>query len=837
MKTEISKITINQNNSAQDISKSSFWLHFGIIFSYGLLALAFTWPLATQFNSNLPGQNLDTWQTLWNFDWLHDAILSFQNPYFTHRLFAPEGTTLLYHTLAPANWLMGLPAQLLFGNFAAYNSVVFLSFALSGYAVWLFVRYLTANNNPAAYLAGFIFAFAPYRTAQLLGHLNLVSTQWLVFYIYFLWRILDETSASGKLLVFGRRHWRLWLAATFFLMLNIFTDWYYVFFLLIFTALLLLWRLLTQRRNWRQILTATFLAGSGGLLFGLPLIEAMLQRARSAPALAFSSDLSLSYSADLLAYFIPSVLHPLWGNYRQYIPAFLSGNPTERMVYPGYVTLFLIAVLLFKTLKSHSNNSELSIKEKSEIGSRKSETNSQLLPDNRQPITDNPSPSNNQQLTTNNSAFWFLAMLIFMILSLGPKLQIGGPLEPGIPLPFALLESTPLAGIVRVPSRFAVLAMLSAAILAGLGFHALRQISSIKEKSEVGSIKSELSFKYKVSSIKESETRNQKLEAKNFFTNNQQPTTDNPASNSKLKIQNSKLFLLLLLVGFEFWTAPYSMANNFVPTAYQEIAADQAAGTIIELPLQRDLWDYPRRMYYQTIHHKNILQGYTSREEANPLPPRNLPGVRQLLFSDLKPDITYDDSRTAAQTFFDFYKMNYVVIDDKQAGAKTLQNTPRMLEQLFGLIEERKWPKENFTLYKINPGDTAKSLTAPLLVPGANWFEPEQNQAGQYRWLGQSGKLLALVPANSGGIKLRIQGQAFNRPRKLVLQNDKGQQIAHLTVNLEQTEYESEFFRLPPGENWLNLVSLDGTDSPGSLDARSKDNRNLSVLIYKLRLL
>jgi hypothetical protein len=352
-------------------------------------------------------------------------------------------------------------------------------------------------------------------------------------------------------------------------------------------------------------------------------------------------------------------------------------------------------------------------------------------------------------------------------------------------LPFALLNETPLGGFVRIPSRFGVLAALSAAVLAGLGFAWV---------------------------------------------------------SGRLKGQGRYLAFggLLLLAGLEFWTAPFKMANNYVPLVYNEIAKDSATGAIIELPLQRNAWDYPRRMYFQTIHGKNILQGYTSRIEANPLPPENMPGVRQILFNDLQPDITYDGSQQAARAYFDFYKLGYVVIDDNPAGAKTLQNVPKVLNSLFEGVQEQKWPADSITSYKIPLRDPAQTLTAPILVPGADWYKPEKNQTGQYRWLGQSGRLLALIPSGGGqNLKIRLEGLAFNKPRTLALKDDSGRELARLTVGSDPQVYQSSAFSLPPGATWLNLVSLDGTDSPAALapkDQPSLDNRALSVLVYKLRL-
>lgn len=742
MRVEVSGQNLALNAAPSEKKRFAVWVrHLAVAASYGLLALAFTWPLVLRFAETIPGQETDTWQTYWHFQWTRDAFLSLQNPYFTTRLFYPEGTTLLFETMSPTNDVLGLPIQLLFGTFVTYNVLVILTFALSGYSVWLLVRYLT-EDSLAAYLGGFIFAFAPYRMAQTLNHLHLISTQWIVFYIYFLWRALDfkPSSDQASLTDFLKARWRYLLAAAFFVVLNVFNDWYYVFFLLIFTALFLIWRLVAQRKNWLKTLAGVSLAAGSGLLVGVPLIIAMLIRARTAPDLAFSTELSVGFSADLLSYFTPSVLHPWWGpGISDFAAGYMRGNPTEKVVFLGYVTLFLIGLALWKKPRQ--------------------------------------------------AGFWLFVLVSFIVLSLGPKLHINGLVTPNgenssIPLPFALLNKTPLAGFVRIPSRFGVVAALAAAVLAGLG-------------------------------------------AARF--------------NEWFKSKNRMHYLfsggLLLLVGLEFWTAPFPMANNYAPPVYSEIARDSATRAIIELPLQRNAWDYPRRMYFQTIHGKSILQGYTSRVEANPLPPENMPGVRQLLFNDMQPDIFYSDSKQAARAFFDFYGLGYLVLDNNDLSAKTRQNVPQILNQLFEGVEKKEWPKDAITSYHIPLRGPAQTLTAPILVPGANWNKVEKNESGQYRWLSQEGRLLALIPASGGqNLKIRLDGLAFARPHTLALKDKDGHELARLTVGQDNQSYESGAFNLPPGANWLDLVSLDGTASPAALDPASQDKRPLSVLVYHLQL-
>ncbi len=86
----------------------------------------------------------------------------------------------------------------------------------------------------SAFVAGSIFTFSPFHMAHLLGHMQVMSFQWIAFYILYL---LRATVAVRS----GRPWLRNSLMAGLFLVFTGLCDWYFVFYLLIFTGLLLLW--------------------------------------------------------------------------------------------------------------------------------------------------------------------------------------------------------------------------------------------------------------------------------------------------------------------------------------------------------------------------------------------------------------------------------------------------------------------------------------------------------------------------------------------------------------------------------------------------------------------
>ena len=66
---------------------------------------------------------------------------------------------------------------------AAYNFLFLLSFVLSGWAVYRLAR-LFPVSRPAAFLAGLLFAFSPYRLSNL-DLLNQLQTQFLPLGLFF----------------------------------------------------------------------------------------------------------------------------------------------------------------------------------------------------------------------------------------------------------------------------------------------------------------------------------------------------------------------------------------------------------------------------------------------------------------------------------------------------------------------------------------------------------------------------------------------------------------------------------------------------------------------------
>ncbi len=126
--------------------------------------------------------------------WILSSIrenLEQHQPLFDGRIFYPSGGTLTYseHLLGflPLSW----PLQKAIENsLVTVNILTLLTFPLAGLFMFLLVRYLTGNSL-AAFAAGAIFAFAPYRMAHLM-HLNLLSVHWIPLILLYWHRSLSQ---------------------------------------------------------------------------------------------------------------------------------------------------------------------------------------------------------------------------------------------------------------------------------------------------------------------------------------------------------------------------------------------------------------------------------------------------------------------------------------------------------------------------------------------------------------------------------------------------------------------------------------------------------------------
>lgn len=379
---------------------------------YLLIALVVTFPLVLHFGSALPGDGKDAWQNYWDYWWLRTALAAGHNPYRTPLLYAPYGVPLYLHTLNPFNGLVTLPIGVIFGPTAAYNSVVILSLTLTAFFASLLVGHVGSGRR-AGFIGGIIYAFGSYHLSHLLGHANLLASEWLPAYIL---ALVVATDARGRARLLAA------LAALAALLLLTFCDWQYVLFAGVFTACYAVYHALA-RRSLAPLATAVAVGG-GWLVVAAPLLLATARELRDTAADRPAVLGAENFSADLLSFFVPSPLQTWWGAWAERAGGLAVAPAVERGVFLGVLPLLLAACGLW-------------------LGRRR-------------------------------ATFWALFALLCFVLALGPVLQVAGHPFGDVPLPYRLLQAIPGVNVARVPARFALLVTLGLAILAGLGLVGLR---------------------------------------------------------------------------------------------------------------------------------------------------------------------------------------------------------------------------------------------------------------------------------------------------------------------------------------------------------------------------
>lgn len=378
------------------------------------LTLLMLLPLLPSFASAVAGGPVaqrDSWQNIWNLWWVQQALASGQNPFRTPLLYYPEGTQLYLQTLNITNGILVAPITGLFGPIAGYNSAVLIAFSLTGLGGYALALRLSGDRF-GAFLGGLALTFSPFHMTKLWdGQLEMIALQWAPWYLFFLVRAVEVRRLRDALL------------AGICLALIGYTSWYYFLFFAIASVIVALIWLASSAKRLTILLYLAVVAITGAVLLVpilLPALRSVSGGDEPPDPFAF---LKVIHSADLVDFWLPNALHPLWGasvtRYAELIHPYVAAWNVAL----GYTTLALALVGAFAYWK---------------LAWR-----------------------------------WWALALVSIVLALGPLLQINGSVT-SIPLPYALLAYLPGVDIAHRPNHFVVIAVIALAPLVGLGVAALR---------------------------------------------------------------------------------------------------------------------------------------------------------------------------------------------------------------------------------------------------------------------------------------------------------------------------------------------------------------------------
>jgi hypothetical protein len=140
------------------------------------LACLLTYPLVRELSSAIPGTGAgDNVGFLWNLWWFRTVRQSADLHYLQcSYLFAPFGTSLVLHTAAPLQSIVGATLLARLPIVTTYNLLLLSALAANGIATYALALYQT-RRPLAAVLAGTLMAASSYIEIHLLGHANLVN--------------------------------------------------------------------------------------------------------------------------------------------------------------------------------------------------------------------------------------------------------------------------------------------------------------------------------------------------------------------------------------------------------------------------------------------------------------------------------------------------------------------------------------------------------------------------------------------------------------------------------------------------------------------------------------
>jgi hypothetical protein len=566
---------------------------------YIAITIAGTWPLTRGLGRDVAWDLGDSVLVMWVLAWDAEQMLAMLRgdfsrlaTFFDGNIFFPAPLTLAYseHMLPQAVQI--LPIYAWSGNpILCYNLLFLSTFVLSGLGTFLLVRELTGRSL-AAFVAGLLFAFAPYRLPQS-PHLPVLSAQWMPLALYGFSRFFAALEA-------GRSGMRPLAGAGASLVLQNLSCGYYLLYFSPFAAAYVLWEIARHAfwrrwRMWGQLVAAGVVVLGATLPFLLPYaaVNATFRFERTRSEVT-------RYSADVYSYATASLEQPLGDLIRAF-------PKPEGDLFPGIVPLLLAALALLTWRMLAGTSSPPTTERKTwwtgwlppllAAGAVLHLVAAAVGLAYRRLVLDlwlfDLRISNINQLLVRAAAllavllflspaarartkafvfergFFLLAWITAMWLSLGPAPQVmGRPVE--LFAPYRLLyEYVPGFDGVRVPARFGMVAVLMLAILGGFGAAAVqrrRQAPVVLAIASAAFLAEALVVPFIVNGV-----------------------TPPPGYNAP---------------------EPRLYRPGRAPAIYREIGRLAPAGVLAELPLGEPDFDL-RAMFYSTVHWRPLLNGYS----------------------------------------------------------------------------------------------------------------------------------------------------------------------------------------------------------------------------------
>ncbi len=468
--------------------------HTPVLLAYAAITTLMTWPLALSLGEVVPYDLGDPLISAWTL-WWNAGIVPFTDDWWNGAFFFPAPNTLalsdhrvgisLFTT--PLIWSGASPLD-------AYAVAFWLTFVLSATSAYA-LTYALTSSRAAAFVAGCVFGFNPFR-ADHLPHLELLASYCLPLILL----------ALHKWHVTRRRAWLFVLSGS--LLLQGLTSGYYFFYMTVFLALWLVWFLRGRltRIEYGQLAVA----------FGMPLavlapILARYHDVHEAMGLSRSIVEIEHYSADVIGLLTAPKSLALWASPEAW-------QRPEGALMPGAIAVVLVVAAVWyrprfakrdeRAVGGHLRLALLAGAAAAigvaflpslfgplafEVAGVRISTSGAYKPLSIAAVclavwAATSGPFLSAFVTRSTFAFYGLATVVMWIFAFGPEVRLmGTPIMYKAPYSWLMLMPG-FRDEFRAPARFAMLAVLALSVAAGLAISRLTHRWSPRTRTGIAGV-------------------------------------------------------------------------------------------------------------------------------------------------------------------------------------------------------------------------------------------------------------------------------------------------------------------------------------------------------------
>ncbi|HET9705978.1 MAG TPA: hypothetical protein VFP85_18185 [Vicinamibacterales bacterium] len=622
---------------------------------YAALSVALTWPLVLGLGSDVPGDLGDSLLNMWILAWSADHLPQLLtgaigwSEFWNGNIFHPEPLTLALSEHLVGQALQILPVYWLTGNIILCYNLLFIStFALSAYGTYLLVRDLTGDAR-AAFVAGLVYGFLPYRIASV-PHLQVMSSQWMPLALWGFNSFLVRFPAPGSRLP---SYGALGLGVAALVMQNWSCGYYLLYFAPFLPAFIVyrMWQLGAVKDVW--VWASLGAAAAATVVLTLPFLLPYQAAQRMFGIERLIGEVEM-FSANVWSYVTASENLALLGRALRFYPhaegeTFLGFIPwllgvaavmasirlqpdaTFRRMDRWHLLTWILLTLTVAQLVAllsvvffggfEVNVFGLAIRARTPVRSLM-----QFVAVFGLLLAVSSRTRAASARIVRTPAFFFLALTILaMWLSLGPHPKAGDALVSGFGIYNVLYENVPGFNGVRVPARYAMIAGLFLAVLAGYGARLL-------------------TFNLKLLTL---------VSVLVLAEGAAVPMARNLTWNQNEAVPPARIF--------PGHSLGRQSLGEGVPAVYRRVAALPAGAAVTELPFGDAAWEI-RYVYYAHAHRKPITNGYSGA-----FPPSYKERVARLQRIRADPEAAWQSLRASGTTHVVLHKAAFARPDDAEA--------------------------------------------------------------------------------------------------------------------------------------------------------------------------